>query len=146
MDLKIIELVWCSKFRLIDWLVEPKACVWFDLNDVSIAEEMAYSLSADDSNANIVDIGAIGGFQVFAIDQGWEIVQPVLLIDDGVDSEMLFGDSVVPEDISTVSSLIACNLQSSRRLTTFPRLYQFELLFQDRLEYLDATIRGRNGQ
>jgi hypothetical protein len=125
--------------------VEPKACAWFDLNDVSIAEEMAYSLSADDSNANIVDIGAIGGFQVFAIDQGWEIMQLVLLVDDRVDSEMLFGDCIAPENISTVSSLIACNLHSNRRLTTFPRLYQFELLFQDRLEYLDATVRRRDG-
>ena len=72
-NLKIVELVLCSIFGLLNWLVESKACAWLDLNNVSIAKEMAYSLSANDSNANAVDIGAIGGFQIFAIDQRWEV-------------------------------------------------------------------------
>jgi len=54
--------------------VEPKACVWLDLDNVSMAEEMTYSLSTDHSNANVVDICAIGGFQIFAIDQGREVM------------------------------------------------------------------------
>jgi hypothetical protein len=72
--MKINELLFGSKFRLVDWLVEPKACVGLDLDNVSIAEEMPYSLSTDHSNANVIDICAIGGFQIFAIDQGREVM------------------------------------------------------------------------
>ena len=72
--MKINELLFGSKFRLVYWLAEPKACVGLDLDNVSIAEEMPYSLSTDHSNANVVDICAIGGFQIFAIDQGREVM------------------------------------------------------------------------
>jgi hypothetical protein len=36
-NLKIIELLFGSKFRLTGLLAESKACFWLDLNDVSIA-------------------------------------------------------------------------------------------------------------
>ena len=45
-----------------DWLVEPEAYIWLDLNYVAIAEEMTYFLSTDDSNADVINIGAVGGF------------------------------------------------------------------------------------
>jgi hypothetical protein len=50
-NLKIIELLFGSKFGLVDWLVESKACFWLDLNDISIAEEMADSFSTNHSDA-----------------------------------------------------------------------------------------------
>lgn len=55
---------------------------WLDLDDISITEQVADSLSADNSNTSTVNIGAIGGLQVLAIDQGREVVQLVLFIDD----------------------------------------------------------------
>jgi hypothetical protein len=65
----------------------------------------------------------------------------VLLIDDRIDSEMLLGDGIISENVRTIFRLVACNLISIRRLTTSVRLYQFELLFQDKSESLCATIR-----
>jgi hypothetical protein len=65
----------------------------------------------------------------------------VLLIDDRIDSEMLLGDGIISENVRTVFRLVACNLISIRRCTTSVRLYQFELLFQDKSEFLCATIR-----
>jgi hypothetical protein len=65
----------------------------------------------------------------------------VLLVDDRIDSEMLLGDGIISEDVRTVFHLVACNLISIRRCTTSVRLYQFELLFQDKSESLCATIR-----
>jgi hypothetical protein len=35
----------------VDWLVKSKACFWLDLNDISIAEEMADSFSTNHSDA-----------------------------------------------------------------------------------------------
>jgi hypothetical protein len=65
----------------------------------------------------------------------------VLLIDDRIDAEMLLGDGIISENVRTVFRLVACNLVSIRRCTTSVRLYQFELLFQDKSESLCATIR-----
>lgn len=62
--------------------MELKAYIWLDFNDVAIAEEMAHSLSTDDSNAYIVNIGAVSRFQIFAVDQRWEVMQLVFLVDD----------------------------------------------------------------
>jgi hypothetical protein len=50
---------------------------------------MADSFLTNDSNAYVVDISAIGGLQIFAINQRWEVMELVLLIDDRVDSEVL---------------------------------------------------------
>jgi hypothetical protein len=42
--------------------VELKAYVWLDVNYVSVAKEMTHSLSADDPNTNVVDIGTVSRF------------------------------------------------------------------------------------
>ncbi len=54
--------------------MEPKTRVGLDLDNVSMAEEMTYSLSTDYSNANVVHICAIRGFQILAIDQGRKVM------------------------------------------------------------------------
>jgi hypothetical protein len=102
-NLEIIELFFRSKFGLMNRLVESKARVWFDLDNVSVAEKMTYFLPTNDSNANIVDISAISRFQIFAIDQRREFVQLGIFINDRVDAEMLLGNGIILEGINTSS-------------------------------------------
>jgi hypothetical protein len=55
-------------------LVESKARFWLDLDDISVAEKIAYFLSTHDTDTDIVYVCAISRFQIFAVDQGWEVM------------------------------------------------------------------------
>lgn len=72
----------------VNGLMKAETPGWFDLNHISIREQIRYSLHVDTSNLDAIDICPIHGSEILAVQQG-RYVFLVFIIDDGVDAKML---------------------------------------------------------
>ena len=71
--------------------MKPKSPGRANFNDVAITKEMSNPLAAYPTNEDIIDICTVGGFKILAIDQRRDFAL-LLLIDDGIYTEVLLGD------------------------------------------------------
>lgn len=68
--------------RYIAVLLKSESPIWFDFDNVSVSEQIAYSLKANHANTLVVDVGTVGRFKVLAVDQWLKLVALLLVVND----------------------------------------------------------------
>ncbi len=67
-----------------------------------MVKEVSDSLATYNTNANTVNVSAISRLQVLAIDQWFQFTLTLVFVNNGVDAEMLLGDTGIVNEEPTI--------------------------------------------